>query len=98
MEFKELTEKDFKVTSNYEDETEYTCENRHILYEITHYKDMVPYTDFDGESRYYSHICIYSKVIEWITAKTLEESINKINQFRKKLIHDLSEVQNAKSD
>lgn len=102
MEFKELTEKDFKIVKDWNYHTEYECidyKNNSFSYNIYYYSGKnPPINDWDGETRYYANIACNFNEICVAYGKSLEEVIELLNQYRKELIQDLMEVPNAKKD
>lgn len=101
MEFKELTEKDFKIVDDWNYHTEYECvdDNNSFSYGIDYYSgENPPINNWDGKTRYYAHISFNLEGICGAQGKSLEEVIDTLNQYRKELIQDLMEVPNAKSD
>lgn len=102
MEFKELTEKDFKITHDWNNETKYECidyKNNVFSYTINYYSgENPPINDWDGETRYYADIACNFEEVCVVYGKSLQEIIEQFNQVRKELIQDLMEVPNAKKD
>ena len=100
MEFKELTEKDFK-TEKWLNTIEYTCgdDNNIFEYQIT-YREHIEgeYFDKHPELKYSALVAANYEEIWCGFYKSLEEAIDELNKFRKELIQDLMEVPNAKSD
>ena len=100
MEFKELTEKDFKE-DKWLYEINYICEggNNVFEYKITYREH--PEGDFYEKHPDYKYCATVEANYEeiWCThGKSLKEAIGELNRFRKGLIRDLMEVPNAKSD
>ena len=100
MEFKELTEKDFKI-DKWLYKINYICEggNNVFEYKITYREH--PEGDFYEKHPDYKYCATVEANYEEIWCrfyKSLEKAIDELNKFRKELIQDLMEVPNAKSD
>jgi hypothetical protein len=100
MEFKELTEKDFK-TEKWLNTIECTCgdDNNVVEYKITYREH--PEGKFYEKFPDYKYCATVEANYEEIWCrfyKSLEKAIDELNKFRKELIQDLMEVPNAKKD